>query len=428
MTRMPNLSLVTVLAYLAFYLSIVRATGIALFLPSDELLLGTIDYLQHTLVNYTLLLLLVGYIFISNDYRFIQIFLRSPLLLLLSIGAILSVLFSTEVLVSLKFVITVIVISFPPIIFAYRFGTSQMVKHFAYFVIIMTFANLAYLLVFPEYAIMTNAHAGRWKGLFEHKNGFGPFFAVGFFILAYQLHDSSIWKKLLIFIAMMLSFLFVLKSGSATAVVCFSILILITPLFLITFRMPPLERFVIFLGIVSTLPLLFISLGPAISQVIFDLTGRDATLTGRTGIWEVMMRAVWEKPLLGYGAGLAQRPSFIAQFHDEIGFEAATAHNSFIDVMLNFGIPITAIISFLLFRTLFKGLFAAYSNKSQLYYNSLACGLLVVVIAVSFASSGALVGRSVLWMYFIVAGIILLMKKEFHSTKYSKVSSRYKDR
>ncbi|MCB9973105.1 MAG: O-antigen ligase family protein [Rhodospirillales bacterium] len=406
-----RLNFITILAHAAFYLSLIRATSIALFLPANEHLLSTISYTQQTVTNYILLLLLTGYLFLLNDYRFVQVFLRTPLLLLFTVGTILSIAFSVDIMESVKFVLTVIVISFPAVIFSLRYGPQKMFYHFAGFLLVMVFANLIYILVMPQYAIMTHAHNGRWKGLFEHKNMFGPFFAIGFFILLHWLREAKtvLWLRILLGISVITSFVFVIKSGSATALVCFATLLIFYPTFLVTFRLRPMERLAAYLGISSLLLLIYVLFGDLISDEIFKLTGRDATLTGRTGIWEVLMGAVWDRPVLGYGAGMAQRPEFMARFQAAIGWPASSAHNSFIDLFLNFGIPLACVITYVIFKIFFSSLLRLYHTPESKGYAALACSLLMVVIANSFASSGALVGRSIFWMFMVIGFILLLV-------------------
>jgi O-antigen ligase len=81
--------------------------------------------------------------------------------------------------------------------------------------------------------------------------------------------------------------------------------------------------------------------------VIFDpdlflaLVGRDASLTGRVPLWHMSLRAVAERPWLGYGYATFWNPdSRTARYiWQAIDWEAATAHNGYIDIMLQVGIP-----------------------------------------------------------------------------------------
>jgi exopolysaccharide production protein ExoQ len=62
-----------------------------------------------------------------------------------------------------------------------------------------------------------------------------------------------------------------------------------------------------------------------------SILGRDSTLTGRTEVWAVVLPARERQPLLGYGFG-----SFWTDARREL-YDIPTAHNGYLDVMLELG-------------------------------------------------------------------------------------------
>lgn len=69
--------------------------------------------------------------------------------------------------------------------------------------------------------------------------------------------------------------------------------------------------------------------------------GKDITLTGRTYIWAASVRAIAERPWLGYGMGGVWADPFrdpTATMNRQIGFPASHAHNSALQLLLEFGI------------------------------------------------------------------------------------------
>ena len=74
-------------------------------------------------------------------------------------------------------------------------------------------------------------------------------------------------------------------------------------------------------------------------DVPLALLGRDATLSGRTGLWDAVLAAISMKPLLGYGYesfwnGLAgPSASVVAAVH----WIPPHAHNGFLDLWLDLG-------------------------------------------------------------------------------------------
>ena len=71
---------------------------------------------------------------------------------------------------------------------------------------------------------------------------------------------------------------------------------------------------------------------------LLAVVGRDATFTGRTDIWRIVLDAIGQKPLLGFGYYAAtvdfMRPLLVGA----IGQAAVDAHNGYLDVMLGTGI------------------------------------------------------------------------------------------
>ena len=72
---------------------------------------------------------------------------------------------------------------------------------------------------------------------------------------------------------------------------------------------------------------------------LFDLLGKDVTLTGRTGIWSAVLDSIAKRPLLGYGyqafwLGLEGESYRVIL---AVSWVLAQAQNGFLDVMLENG-------------------------------------------------------------------------------------------
>ena len=74
---------------------------------------------------------------------------------------------------------------------------------------------------------------------------------------------------------------------------------------------------------------------------ILEVYGKDASLTGRTDIWAAVVGAIAREPLTGYGAGAllnsAAPSSSTLKLWQEIGFDAAHAHNGVLDLLGQLG-------------------------------------------------------------------------------------------
>lgn len=85
-----------------------------------------------------------------------------------------------------------------------------------------------------------------------------------------------------------------------------------------------------------------VAAGVLAADALFDLLGKDATLTGRTEIWAAAMRQIEHRPWTGYGYGVvwsvkgAWTP--FATIAREAGFTPQHAHNVWIEQWLGLGI------------------------------------------------------------------------------------------
>lgn len=386
---------------LLLWLSLLRATEIWVFLPADEMRLGEINYLPQTILNYLLLLLLCAYIFLQNNYRFLLSSMNRAAVAFFLLFLAMNMALSINPVESVKFLITVVVISVPAALYGYVYGPQKLVTSLANFVLVMSLANLAYTLTMPQYAIMTGHHDGRWKGLFEHKNAAGPFFAIGFFVLLYDFKPNRLFKTGLQIIALITCLLFLVMSKSATALVCFGSMLAFYVLIRYALLFMPKERIAILIGGVSLIVLMMTFLGGLVGNVFFELTGKDATLTGRTGIWEVVLEHAVKRPLQGYGIGMAERPEFMENLRAEIGWPASSAHNSYLDVIVGLGFPMAGCFIFFLLKIWFSSYISIIPPK-RIPQQTLALALVLTGLVVAGGSSGALLARSIFWMYMVV--------------------------
>lgn len=408
-----QLNLIQILLSVTFYLSLIRGTSVGLFYPSDENDPISITHLM--LTNYLLLLLLAGFVFLRNDYKFIVQTCRKPLAIFFVGSAALATGFSVDPFESIKFLLVVSVISFPSIIYAKIYGTKELLRHLAMFTAIFAVVNMLYILVMPQFGIMSGDHSGRWRGFFDHKNGFGPFFAISFYIVLNQIKDFHWPWQVAHGITLLLCMLFVVMSGSATAVVVFAALGGAYLVFNFGFRLPMIERFFLFLAAGSIGLLTFTFLGDQIGQVFFDLTGRDATLTGRTDIWYGLFQVAMERPVFGYGPGMSARSDFIEDFRHIMGKNASSAHNSYLDLLIDYGLIIAPVLIFMMFKFFFKGLFSNFQYKRELQYCTVAACLVLSGLALGFANSGVLFSRTSFWIFTLI-GLMILAEKGFGNT------------
>lgn len=197
--------------------------------------------------------------------------------------------------------------------------------------------NILYSLAFPAFAIEKGVHQGALRGIYAQKNVLGRLMvlsALNFLFLAF---DGQLYRYLM-WAGFCLSVILLILSTSKTALVVFLVLIILLPLYR-ALRLNysfVLAFFTIVLLVSGIITILFVGN----LETILSALGRDITLTGRTGIWAIVINKISEHPWLGYGylgfwRGLEGDS---ADIWYETYFLAPNAHNGFLDLALDLGL------------------------------------------------------------------------------------------
>jgi O-antigen ligase len=179
------------------------------------------------------------------------------------------------------------------------------------------------------------AHRGGWRGLSEHKNLFGQYMvlAVALFILLRFRRNQWLRYGFLGGAAALL-----VLSRSANAVGCGVLIVAVMPLWLST-RLKSERRLLVYAAVVLALCIASLALWGRM-DLLFQILGRDSTLTGRTQIWTMVVQAIFKHPILGYGyaAFWDALGGETLDVWSAIGFIARGAHNDYLDLCLSYGL------------------------------------------------------------------------------------------
>lgn len=197
--------------------------------------------------------------------------------------------------------------------------------------------NIVYSLAFPALALEHGAHEGALRGIYIQKNVLGRCMvlsALNFLFLALDIH----FYRYLMWTGFCFSVILLVLSTSKTALVVLLLLISLLPLYNAlrwnySFVIPFFTILLLVAGIITILVI-------GNTETILSALGRDVTLTGRTGIWAVVINKITTHPWLGYGylgfwRGLEGDS---ADIWYETFFLAASAHNGFLDLALDLGL------------------------------------------------------------------------------------------
>jgi exopolysaccharide production protein ExoQ len=190
--------------------------------------------------------------------------------------------------------------------------------------------------VSPNLATMRD---GTMRGVFIHKNVLGWYASLMILVATAVLIDGTLGLRRTAFILLAAGVVCLASSGSMTATIATSVAYCLIGFYSLLQKSSSIGRVVIVLLFVQ------ISLGILISLHEFlvpalEALGKDATLTGRVPLWELVDREISDRLLLGYGyqAFWTTANPEATRMWLKLGWPAPHAHNGYRDILLSFGI------------------------------------------------------------------------------------------
>jgi O-antigen ligase len=291
------------------------------------------------------ILYLVTFSLISLRFGlFLAICNQNKLLLLLVGFALASTFWSVDPGVTVRRVVALFATTAFGLYLVMRYTPEEFCRLLAWTLGILAVLSLAFAVALPQYGTHTDIHAGLWRGVFSHKNGAGRYMglaAVLFVALALQGGKGH----RLAWAGAGLSIFLQAMSGSRTGWLltgCTLLVLILLQIFRKTHRSIAIPG-VILGGLVLAGGALWAT---ANLETVMPLIGRNATLTGRTYIWSVVIEQA-DSDWLGYGyngfwySPIGKRMAFL--WLDD---RTSNAHNGYLELWLDLGY--TGIVLFLL--------------------------------------------------------------------------------
>lgn len=219
---------------------------------------------------------------------------------------------------------------------AARYGWRALVELLAATFFVLAVGSVIAALLFPDFGVHRDIHPGAWKGLWYQKNQMGAIMAKG--ALACLCAAVMVPQRRLFWSGgVALCSVLVIATTSTTSLLALLIVFAGAAFLAMVRRGGPLAVLAVWgavVGVGALVGLYFVA-----PDLLFDLVGKDATLTGRTDIWASLLRRVQERPWQGYGyAAFWQDPMGPAWYiRNEIEWEAPTAHNGWLDLLVQLG-------------------------------------------------------------------------------------------
>ncbi|MTJ08756.1 O-antigen ligase [Anabaena sp. UHCC 0204] len=325
-------------------------------------------------------------------------------LFLLVVLAAISMLWSFEKGTTLKDSITLIGSSLFGLYFASRYTLKQQLNLLGWTYGIIVVLSFIFAVALPKYGIMGGIHQGKWRGVFLHKNGLGArmvYSCMVFLILAYQSKKHS----LLMWIGFSLSILLILMAASSSSLLNILILALVYFIFQ-NLRLPyllmlPMLTMILTLG--QILYFWFINN----ASVVFASIGKDATLTGRTELWPLVMDMIWKHPWIGYGYGGFWQgwDGESAYIWRGSGWTPTHPHNGFLALWLDLGLLGLGIFLLGFRRSLLQSLYwVRITSQSVDLYPLLHTSFLIIA---NLTETNLLETNSLTWILYISSSIYI---------------------
>jgi O-antigen ligase len=246
-------------------------------------------------------------------------------------------------------------------------------------------ASIVFALALPQYGLdLMGGHTGAWKGIFSAKNCLGNM-ALFFLTMAVSYRGRTLFLRSVRIWQIIFCLIAIAFSRAATAY-------LLTAIYIVYFvAMKALHRFrkkdyfvlcILLLGGLSVAAVMIVTT----PDLLFSLLGKDASLTGRTGIWSSVIDSIAKRPLLGYGY-----QAFWLALEGEsyrvilaVSWVLAQAQNGFLDVMLEMGVAGLAIVV-LVFGFAFRdGVVCLLRSRNQTQLRAVEWYLAIVMLTLIY--------------------------------------------
>ncbi len=214
--------------------------------------------------------------------------------------------------------------------------------------------SVAMLAVSPNLARMPGD--GAMRGIFLNKNSLGWFASITLLAATIVFLDKSLGLRRAAVVLLVAGIICLAGSGSMTAMIATGSAYFLIAFYIILQRSRGISRVVIILISLQTSVGVLILLHEFLVPLL-EALGKDATLTGRVPLWELVDRQIADHLLLGYGYQsfwTEANPSAWAIW-SEIMWQAPHAHNGFRDTMLSFGLFGMMLFVMLLVRAVYQG-------------------------------------------------------------------------
>jgi exopolysaccharide production protein ExoQ len=292
---------------------------------------------------------------------------------------------------------------------ATRYSRKEQLQLLAWTFGLTILFSLIFAVALPKYGVMSGIHAGKWRGMFTHKNALGKSMVLGSLIFLLLALDKGKYQ-FFCWCGLGSSIFMLAISQSSSAMITF-LIISITFTIVNIVRLPYTLMIptILFLSIIGLFSNLWLSSN---AGSLLGSIGKDATLTGRTDLWPAVIDKIWERPWLGYGySGFwGNSKSESVYIWRVTGWDPPNSHNGMLDILLDLGILGLSLYLLGFIIGIFKGLNCVRRNRA-------ADAFWPVMYMMYFwfsnqTESGFLRQNEIYWLLYVVVSLSLIPSKQ----------------
>lgn len=276
--------------------------------------------------------------------------------------------------------------------FAASFDGRRMAEIIASTFLVLAIGGALAAVAYPTMGVQHDINAGDWRGLWFEKNQMGAMMVYGALGAVAALLAGSPRRKTWIFTILLCAAMIVM-SRSKTSLLCLMIVLGGAAMLAILRKGPATAVATIWLGVTAALAAgATFWLAP---EAVFRALGKDPTLTGRTEIWEALLRQSQKAPLTGFGYAVFWRDDSVpaAFVRHDTGWNVPTAHNGWLDTLVQLGWVGVILVATILGLAVLTALFRFRTVRDG-YWAPL---FLVIFLIVTLSESFILERNGIAW-------------------------------
>lgn len=337
----------------------------------------------------------------------------SKLVLLLPLLALLSALWSQDTAVTIRRAIVLLLVSLAGVWIGQLFSRQELSKLVTVTGLLICVCTFAAALFSPHIVLGTVDNG--WRGLFTQKNAHGAFMAL---VVVSAIHSKFDRFAIVKYATILMASSLLLLSRSSTSLVAVVITLAALPLWRLS-RVPAkwtAQALIFAVGLFWLTGFLITTY----SAELFDVLGKNSTLTGRTQLWGLILNSISRRPLLGYGYNgfwLGLRGESLTIIAAS-GWIVPHAHNGLLDVLLGLGV-VGGIVFLTSFARLLTMLVRDAGRSGATLDVLWPASFIALLVVVNSTESLLLSSNSIFWLLYVAiyAGLSSQSERSYVGTR-----------